>query len=94
MLASFIPIALAMGITMVTINIPISTTIMTVVDKDKLGKVSSVLDVGSQGLIPLSNFLAGLVIQGLGASWLCIISTAGLTLMTIFLVLNKHVKQL
>ena len=94
MLVSFIPIALAMGITMVTINIPISTTIMTVVDKDKLGKVSSVLDVGSQGLIPLSNFLAGLVIQGLGASWLCIISTAGLTLMTIFLVLNKHVKQL
>ena len=64
------------------------------IDKDKLGKVNSVIDVGSQGLIPLSNFLAGLVISGLGASWLCIISTAGLSFMTIFLVLNKHVKQL
>lgn len=94
MLIAFVPIGLVMGMTLVTINIPISTTMMTIVDKDKLGKVSSVIDVGSQGLIPLSNFLAGLVIAGLGPSWLCIASTIGLTLMTVFLVLNKHVKQL
>ena len=94
MLISFVPIGVTMGMTLVTINIPISTTIMTIVDKDKLGKVSSVMDVGSQGLIPLSNFLAGIVIAGLGPSWLCIISTAGLVLMTVFLVLNKYVKQL
>ena len=93
-LVSFIPIAIAMGAVLITVNIPISTTIMTLVDKDKLGKVSSVMDVGSQGLIPLSNFLAGLVIAGMGPGWLCIICTSGLVLMTIFLVCNKHVKQL
>lgn len=94
MLVAFIPIGITMGMTIITINIPITTKMLTIVDKDKLGKVNSVVDVGSQGLIPLSNFLAGLVISGLGPSWLCIISTAGLSLMTVFLVLNKHVKQL
>ena len=93
-LVAFIPIGLTMGMTLVTINIPISTTMMTIVDKDKLGKVSSVMDVGSQGLIPLSNFLAGLVISGLGPSWLCIICTVGLVGMTVFIILNKYVKQL
>ena len=94
MLIAFVPIGITMGMMLITINIPITTKMLTIVDKDKLGKVNSVIDVGSQGLIPLSNFLAGLVISGLGASWLCIISTAGLSLMTIFLVVNKHVKQL
>ena len=94
MLIAFVPIGVTMGMVLITINIPITTKMLTIVDKDKLGKVNSVIDVGSQGLIPLSNFLAGLVISGLGASWLCIISTAGLSLMTIFLVINKHVKQL
>ena len=94
MLIAFVPIGITMGMVLITINIPITTKMLTIVDKDKLGKVNSVIDVGSQGLIPLSNFLAGLVISGLGASWLCIISTAGLSFMTIFLVLNKHVKQL
>ena len=94
MLVAFVPIGITMGMVLITINIPITTKMLTIVDKDKLGKVNSVIDVGSQGLIPLSNFLAGLVISGLGASWLCIISTAGLSFMTIFLVLNKHVKQL
>ncbi len=94
MLIAFVPIGITMGMVLITINIPITTKMLTIVDKDKLGKVNSVIDVGSQGLIPLSNFLAGLVISGLGASWLCIISTVGLSLMTIFLVINKHVKQL
>ena len=94
MLIVFVPIGITMGMVLISINIPITTKMLTIVDKDKLGKVNSVIDVGSQGLIPLSNFLAGLVISGLGASWLCIISTAGLALMTIFLVINKHVKQL
>ena len=94
MLVAFIPIGITMGMTLITINIPITTKMLTIVDKDKLGKVNSVIDVGSQGLIPLSNVLAGLVISGLGPSWLCIISTAGLSLMTVFLVINKHIKQL
>ena len=94
MLGAFIPIGITMGMTLIAINIPITTKMLTIVDKDKLGKVNSVVDVGSQGLIPLSNFLAGLVISGLGPSWLCIISTIGLSLMTVFLVTNKHIRHL
>ena len=94
MLIAFVPIGITMGMTLITINIPISTKMLTIVDKEKLGKVNSVVDVGSQGLIPLSSFLAGLVISGLGPGWLCVMCTAGLIGMTIFIVLNKYVKQL
>lgn len=93
-LVAFIPIGITTGMTLITINIPISTKMLTIVDKTKLGKVNSVVDVGSQGLIPLSNFLAGLVISGLGPGWLCVACTIGLSLMTVFLIVNKYVKQL
>ena len=86
--------ALSLGLTIVTINIPTSTKLMTIVDKDKLGKVSSVVDVGAQGLIPLANFLAGLIISGIGASWLLVFSTVGFVLIIIMLVVNKHVAKL
>ena len=83
-----------MGLTLPAINIPTSTKLMTLVEKDKLGKVSSVTDVGSQGLIPLSNLLAGLVISSFGPSWLLIISAAGLCLLTVVLFVNRQIKQL
>lgn len=56
------------GATIATINIPSSTTILSIVDKDKTGKVLSVVDIGSQGLIPLSSFLAGIILSNLGSS--------------------------
>ena len=93
-LVAFIPIGVTMGMTLITINIPISTKMLTIVDKEKLGKVNSVVDVGSQGLIPLSSFLAGLVISGLGPGWLCVMCTIGLIGMTAFVVANKYVRQL
>lgn len=90
----FTIVCLCIGLTIVTINIPTSTRVMTIVDKDKLGKVSSVLNVGSQGLVPLANFIAGLIISGLGASWLLVFSTSGFVLITIMLMVNKHVAKL
>ena len=67
---------------------------MMLVDEDKLGKVSSVTDVASQGLIPLSSFLAGIVISGLGPNWLLVISAGGLCLLTVFMFVNKHIAKL
>ena len=90
----FTIMALSLGLIIVTINIPTSTKLMTIVDKDKLGKVSSVINVGSQGLIPLANFLAGLIISGMGASWLLVFATGGFVLITIMLAVNKYVAQL
>ncbi len=82
------------GLLLPTINIPISTKMLTIVDKDKMGKVSSVLDVGSQGLIPLASFLAGIVINYLGSYWLLIICSIGMILVTAFIIINKHISQL
>lgn len=84
----------ALGCLLPTINIPSSTKLMTIVDKDKLGKVSSVMDVGSQGLIPLSTFLAGIIISNIGPHWLLIICAAGLGLVTVMLFVNKHIAKL
>ena len=93
-LIAFTIACLCIGLTIVTINIPTSTRVMTIVDKDKLGKVSSVVSVGSQGLVPLANFIAGLIISGLGASWLLVFSTSGFVLITIMMMVNRQVAKL
>lgn len=90
----FVVGAIFIGLTVTTINIPSTTTLLTITDPDKIGKVSSVVDIGSQGLIPLSSFLAGLVLSGLGSSWLLIICTSGFALITIFILLNKQISKL
>ena len=94
LLISLIFITFLIGCILVTINIPSSTKMMKIVDKEKLGKVSSVLDIGSQGLIPLSTFLAGLVIETLGAMWLLVIATGGIVLTTTFILINKQISKL
>ncbi|MBQ7996004.1 MAG: MFS transporter [Bacilli bacterium] len=93
-LISTVVICFTLGVLLVTINIPSSTKLMSMVDKDKLGKVMSLTDIGSQGLIPLSNFLGGLVISLLGGSALLIACTVGFALTTAFIVFNKYIKQL
>ena len=90
----FVVGAALIGLTVTTINIPSTTTLLTITDPDKIGKVSSVVDIGSQGLIPLSSFLAGLVLSGLGSSWLLIICTSGFALITLFILLNRRISEL
>ena len=87
-------IYLTIGISLVLCNVPISTAMLKVVDKDKFGKVSSVLSIGSEGLTPVSLFLAGLAISIFGSSGLLIICTSGLVITTLFTVLNKPIKEL
>ena len=94
LLIAILVIVFIIGMLLVTINIPASTKLMSMVDKDKLGKVNSLTDIGSQGLIPLSNFLGGLVISLLGTSALLIACTVGFALTTTFIVLNKYINQL
>ncbi len=94
LLGALIAISFSIGLILITINVPSTTKVLTTVDKDKLGKVNSVVDVGSQGLIPLSNLLAGLIISGLGSSYLLIICTSGLILVTLFLLINKTMSKL
>ena len=93
-LISFVTLCFILGMLLVTINVPASTKMISMVDKDKLGKVNSLVDIGSQGLIPLANLLGGLIISSLGTSALLIGCTIGFVLITIFIAVNKQIGQL
>ena len=93
-LITFVVICFFIGMLLVLINIPISTTVVSIVDKDKLGKVNSLIDVGSQGLIPVAELLGGLVLAGLGTSALLIGCTIGFIGMTVYIAVNKYIGQL
>lgn len=93
-LISFVCICFFIGMLLVLINIPISTTVISIVDKDKLGKVNSLIDVGSQGLIPVAELLGGVILAGLGTSALLIGCTIGFIGMTVYIVVNKYIGQL
>ena len=85
---------LAMGLLISLINIPISTAVMRVVDKTKLSKVNSIINIGSQGMIPLASVLAGVILQSLGSTPLLIFCSAGFSVTAILMLANKAIKEL
>ena len=76
------------------VNIPISTAIMRVVDKEKLSKVNSITSIGSQGMIPIASVLAGVILQGLGTTSLLIFCSAGFAVTASLMLANKSIKEL
>ena len=76
------------------INIPISTTIMRVVDRDKLSKVSSIISVLSQGLVPIASVAAGFILQLFGSSALLAFCSAGFTAAALMLLFSKRVREI
>ena len=82
------------GVLLVTINVPSTTAMMRIIDKDKFGKVSSVLNIGSQGLIPLSVLLGGVAIAYIGPLGLVSVCAGGLLLIALILFFNKSVREL
>ena len=82
------------GVLLITINVPASTAMMRIVDKDKFGKVSSVMHIGSQGLIPLAVLLGGAAITYMGSLGLMIVCAGGLLLISLVLFFNKPVREL
>ena len=94
LLITIIVIFLTIGVLLVLINVPSSTLLMKTIDKDKMGKVSSILSIGSQGLIPISMFLGGIAIEFMGPSGLLIICSLGLFLVAMILFFNKPAREL
>ena len=76
------------------INIPMNTAMMRVVDKGMLSKVSSIISVLSQGLVPISSVLAGLVLQYLGSAWLLAGGALGLTVTSLVLLGSRHIREI
>ena len=85
---------LAMGFLISLINIPISTAIMRVVDKTKLSKVNSIINIGSQGMIPLASVLAGVILQSMGSTLLLVFCSAGFAVTAILMLVNKSIREL
>jgi MFS family permease len=85
---------LLLGAILSFINIPISTALMRVVDKDKLSKVTSILSILSQGLVPIASVLAGAVLQVFGSSVLLLACSVGFTAAALFLLVNKQAKEI
>ncbi len=90
----FIACFLLIGTTLLLFNIPSNTAMMLIIDKDKFGKVTSVLNIGSQGLIPLAAFLGGLTITFVGSLGFLIFCSAGLLLVSLILFFNKPIREL
>ena len=85
---------LAMGFLISLINIPISTAIMRIVDKTKLSKVNSIINIGSQGITPLASVLAGVILQSLGSTMLLVFCSVGFSVTAILMLVNKSIKEL
>lgn len=82
------------GVCTILINVPASTAMMRIVDKDKFGKVSSVINIGSQGLIPLSMFLGGLALTYINSLGLLIACASGLLITSLVLFFAPSVKSI
>lgn len=86
--------SLLLGILIVNINVPISTAMMRIVDKDMLSKVSSFISIASQGLTPIASVLAGAVLQYVGSTILLAVCALGFTAAAVMLLLNKHAGEI
>jgi len=87
-------ISLGIGISLPFINIPASTSIQKITDKKMLGKVDSVISVGSQALTPLSSLLAGILISTAGSSTLLFVCFGGALVCVIILLKSKSFSNL
>ena len=85
---------LFIGLLLSFVNIPVNTVLMRTVEKDKLGKVSSIISIISQGLTPIASVLAGAVIQLFGSTVLLAVCAAGFTATALFLLFNKQVRNI
>ena len=94
LLIALLVILLLIGAAIIFINVPSTTAMMKIVEKDKFGKVSSVINIGSQGLIPLSMFLGGIAITYTSTLGLLIISAAGLLITSLVLFFAPSVRKI
>jgi len=85
---------LAIGFLVASINIPASTVLMRIVDRDKLSKVNSLTSIGSQGMIPIAAVLAGGILKAFGSTALLAFCSLGFTLTAVTLLFNRQIKEL
>ena len=85
---------LVIGFLISFINIPTGTMLMRVVDRDKLSKVSSIMSIGSQGMVPIASMLAGAALEGWGSTALLALCALGFTVTAVLMVFNKRIREI
>ena len=80
------------GLVISHINVPATTALMRMVEKDKLSKVTSITNIGSQGMIPIASVLAGAVLQSFGSTILLAVCSLGFAVTAVLLLVNKPVR--
>lgn len=81
--------SLVIGFLLTGVNIPINTAIMKTVEKDKLSKVSSIISITAQGLVPIASVLAGAILQSVGSTALLAVCSVGFLTAALILLFNK-----
>lgn len=76
------------------VNIPFNVAIMKTVERNKLGRVSTIMGLISNGLSPIAIALGGVVIQSFGLLSLFYGASIAMILTAIWAYSNKYVKQL
>ena len=82
------------GFLISSINIPVTTKVMRVVDKDKLSKVNSLISIGSQGMIPIASVLAGALLGSFGCTLLLAFCSLGFSATALSLLFSRQVREL
>ena len=85
---------LGIGFLISYINIPITTAMMRAVDRDKLSKVTSIINIGSHGMIPVASVLAGVILQSLGSTALLAFCSLGFSLTAVLMLINRQVREI
>ena len=85
--------ALMFGFLISYINIPMSTALMRIVDREMLSKVNSITSIASQGMIPLASVLAGAVLQALGSTFLLAFCSLGFVVTAVLLLMNRRIRE-
>ena len=80
------------GLVISHINVPATTALMRMVEKDKLSKVTSITNIGSQGMVPIASVLAGAVLQAFGSTSLLAVCSLGFSVTAVLLLVNKPVR--
>lgn len=84
---------MALGFLVASINVPASTVLMRVVDRDKLSKVNSLTNVGSQGMVPIASVLAGAILGTFGSTALLGFCSLGFTATAIALLFSRQIDE-
>ena len=86
--------SLIIGLMIAWINIPVTTIMMRIVDRDKLSKVNSIISIGSQGMIPIASVLAGAILQGFGSTALLFLCTLGFAVTALLTLKSRTVREI